>query len=78
MTSHEQKIQALLKRKENVNLSISFSSNDIRKVIQLLYPNEAHGCDMISITTLKICDKVISKLSETNFKPSIEKCPFPD
>ena len=77
MTSNEQKIQALLKIKENVNLSILFSCNDIRKVIQLLYPNKAHGCDMISIIMLKICEEFISKPSETISNHALKNIRFP-
>ena len=51
--------------------SISFSSNDITRIIQGLDPNKAHGHDMISIRMLKI-----SKPLEIIFKPCIEKGQF--
>ena len=60
-----------LKRTEKVISSISFSSNDIVKIIRDLDPNEAHGHDMVSIRMLKICGESISKLLEIIFKPCI-------
>ena len=41
--------------------SISFSSNDITRIIRDLDSNKAHGHDMISIRMLKICGESISK-----------------
>ena len=60
-----------LKRTDKFISSISFSSNDIARIIQGLDPNKAHGHDMISIRMLKI-----SKPLEIIFKPCIEKGQF--
>ena len=38
--------------------SVSFSQDDIAKIIQNLDPNKAHGHDNISICMLKICGSV--------------------
>ena len=35
--------------------SVSFSQDDVAKIIQKLDPNKAHGHDNISISMLKIC-----------------------
>ena len=45
----------LFRIRENVTSSISFSWNDIAKVIQKLDPNKGHGHDMISIRMIEIC-----------------------
>ena len=50
-----------LKRTDKFISSISFSSNDIARIIQDLDPNKAHDHDMISIRMLKICSESISK-----------------
>ena len=44
-----------LKRTDKFISSISFSSNDIARIIRDLDPNKAHVHDMISIRMLKIC-----------------------
>ena len=41
-----------LKRTEKIISSISFSSNDVAKIIRDLDPSKAHGHDMISIREL--------------------------
>ena len=38
-----------------------FTEKDIKKVIQNLHSNKAHGHDMISIRMLKICGKSVVK-----------------
>ena len=50
-----------LKRIEKVISSVSFSNNDIAKIIRDFDPNKAHGYDMISICMLKICGESFSK-----------------
>ena len=57
--------------------SISFSQNDIAKIIQNLDPNKAHGHDKISIFMLKICGSFIYKPLEKIFKQCIETGAFP-
>ena len=44
-----------LKRTKNLLSTISFTKDDIAKIIKNLNPNKAHGFDMISIRMLKIC-----------------------
>ena len=68
----------LLKRTEKFISSISFSSNDIAKIIRDLDPNKAHGHDMINIRLLKICGESISKPLETIFKFCVGKGQFPN
>ena len=50
-----------LKRADKFTSSVSFSSNDIARIIQDLDSNKAHGHDMISIRMLKICSESICK-----------------
>ena len=57
--------------------SVSFSQNDIAKIIQNLDPNKAHGHDNISIRMLKICGSSIYKPLEMIFKQCIETGVFP-
>ena len=52
--------------------SVSFSRDDIAKIIQNLDPNKAHGHDNISIRMFKICGSSINKPLEMIFKQSIE------
>ena len=55
--------------------SVSFSQEDIAKMIQNLDPNKAHGHDNIGI--LKICGSSIYKPLEMIFKQCIETDVFP-
>ena len=57
--------------------SVSFSQDDIAKIIQNLDPNKAHGHDNISIRMLKICGSFIYKPLELIFKECIETGVFP-
>ena len=57
--------------------SVSFSQDDIAKIIQNLDPNKAHGHDNISIRMLKICGSSIYKPLEMIFKQCIETGVFP-
>ena len=57
--------------------SVSFSQDDIAKIIQNLDPNKAHGHDNISIRMLKICVSSIYKPLEMIFKQCIEIVFFP-
>ena len=41
--------------------SVTFSADDVAKVIQNVNSNKAHGHDNISIRMLKICDDTIRK-----------------
>ena len=51
----------LLKRTDKFISSVSFSSNDIARIIRDLDPNKAHGHDMINIRIVKICGESILK-----------------
>ena len=48
-----------LKKPRESQTAISFSNNDILKIIRNLEPNKAHGHNMISIRMVKICDDSI-------------------
>ena len=52
--------------------SVSFSQDDVAKIIQNLDPNKAHGHDNISICMLKIYGSSIYKPLEVIFKQCIE------
>ena len=58
--------------------SITFSKDDIAKIIQNLDPNKAHGHDQISIRVLKLCSTSICKPLEIIFNRRLEKCTFPN
>ena len=57
--------------------SVSFSQDDIAKIIQNLHPNKARGHDNISILMLKICGSSIYISLEMIFKQCIETGVFP-
>ena len=65
------------KRTNNLLSTISFTKDDIANIIKNLNPNKAHGFDMISIRTLKICGDSILKPWELLFKSCIESGKFP-
>ena len=65
------------KRTKNLLSTISFTKDDIAKIIKNLNPNKAHGFDMISIRMLKICGDSILKPLELIFKSCIESGKFP-
>ena len=50
------------KRTNNLLSTILFTKDVIAKIIKNLNPNKAHGFDMISIHTIKICNDSILKL----------------
>ena len=60
------------KRTNNLFSTISFTKNDIVKIIKNLNPNKAHGFDMISIRMLKMYGDSILKPSELIFKSCLE------
>ena len=68
----------LLKRTDKFISSVSFSSNNIARIIGDLDPNKAHGHDMISIRIVKICGESILKPLEIIFKSCIENGQFPN
>ena len=71
------KISSHLHLTDNRLSSVSFSQDDIAKIIQNLDPNKAHGHDNISIHMLKICGSSIYKPLEMIFKQCIETGVFP-
>ena len=58
--------------------SITFSKDDIAKMIQNLDPNKAHGHDQISIRMLKLCSTSICKPLEIIFNQCLETSTFPN
>ena len=58
--------------------SITFSKEDIAKMIQNLDPNKTHGHDQISIRILKLCSTSIYKPLEIIFNRSLETGTFPN
>ena len=60
------------KRTNNLLSAISFTKDDIAKIIKNLNPNKAHGFDMISIRMLKMYGDSILKPSELIFKSCLE------
>ena len=67
-----------LKRTKNFISSISFSDNDVAKIIRDLEPNIAYSHDMINIHMLKISGESISRSLEKIFQSYIEKNQFLD
>ena len=65
------------KRTNNLLSTISFTKDDIAKVIKNFHLNKAHGFDMISIGMLKICGDSILKALELIFKSCLENGKFP-
>ena len=56
---------------------VSFSHEDVGKIIQNLNPNKAHGHDNISMCMLKICDSTIYRPLEIIFKEALSTGLFP-
>ena len=61
----------------NLLSAISFTKDDIAKIMKNLNANKAHGFDMISILMLKICGESILKSLELTLKSCIESGKFP-
>ena len=56
---------------------VSFSHEDVDKIIENLNPNKAHGHENISISMLKICGSTIYRPLETIFKEALSTGLFP-
>ena len=56
---------------------MSFSHEDVGKIIENLNPNKAHGHDNISIRMLKICGSTIYRPLEIIFKEALSTGLFP-
>ena len=67
----------LLLKTDKFLSNITFSSDDILKIIQNLDSEKAHGFDRISIRMLKICGPSICKPLEFIFKSCLESGIFP-
>ena len=57
--------------------SVTFSAEDIGKIIEGLDHNKAHGHDNISILMLKICDDTMCKLLEMIYSQAFTSGSFP-
>ena len=57
--------------------TISFTKDDIAKIIKNLNPNKAHGFDVIIIRMIKIGGDSILKPTELVFKSCIDSGKFP-
>ena len=57
--------------------TLSFSNNDIEKIIQNVDPNKAHGCNKINLRMIKICGKSICKPLQLIFSQCIDTSSFP-
>ena len=56
----------------NRSFSVTFSQDDIAKIIQNLDSVKAHGYDNINMRTLKICSPAILKPLEIIFKQCVD------
>ena len=65
-----------LSRTNNFLSTISFTKDDIAKIIKNLNLNKAHSFDMISIRMIKICGESILKPLELIFKSCLENGKF--
>ena len=65
-----------IKRTKNLLRTISFTQDDIAKIIENFNPNKANGIDMISVTMLKIYSDSIFKPLELIFKSCIKSGKF--
>ena len=78
LVNNNSKLPSVLTKKTCKSLSsVEFSTYDILKIIRNLYPNKAHGHDMISIRMLKICDESICKPLGIIFRSCLENGKFP-
>ena len=57
--------------------NITFTDNDIEKIIKCLDLNKAHGHDVISIHMLKLCGGSIYKPLRLIFRASLHQGSFP-
>ena len=65
------------KHTNNISDTITFSKEDIYKIIKNLDPNKAHGHDMISIRMIKLCGISICKPLEIIFQNCLRSGKFP-
>ena len=62
---------------EKLLSDVDFLVEGIENIISKFFPNKAHGCDMISIHTLKLSDKSICKPLNIIFKSCLTQGNFP-
>ena len=67
----------LSKKTHKLLSTIHLTSDDILKIVKNLDPNKAHGHDMISIRTIKICDASICKPLELFLRSCLENGKLP-
>ena len=77
MANHSELPTSLSFRTDKRLSSVTFSAEDIGKVIQGLDHNKAHGHDNISICMLKICGDTICKPLEMIFSQALTSGSFP-
>ena len=65
------------KRTNNLLSTLSFTKDDIAKIIKNLNLNKAYGFDMMSIRMLKICGDSMLKPLELIFRSCLETGKFP-
>ena len=64
-------------RKQNRIKSFHVTENDILTIIKTLDPNEAHGCNNISIKVIKTCSQSLILPLKIIFEHSLKKGKFP-
>ena len=78
LVPNSSQLPSLFIRKTDKTLSnLTFSQDEIKKVIRNLDPSKAHGHDMLSIRMLKICDDSLCRPLELIFYSCIENGKFP-
>ena len=58
--------------------SFHVTENDILAIIKISDPNKAHGCDNLSIKTIKICSQSLTLPLKIIFEHSLKKSKFPE
>ena len=66
-----------LKKTDKSISAITFTCDDIATLVKNLYPNKAHGHDMISIRMLKLCGQSICTPPDLIFQSCIKQRKFP-
>ena len=77
LTNHRELPTSLSFRTDKLLSSVTFSAEDIGKIIQGLDHNKAHGHDNISIRMLKICGDTICKPLEMIYSQALTSGSFP-
>ena len=77
LANHSELPTSLSFRTDKRLSSVTFSAEDIGKIIQGLDHNKAHGHDNISIRMLKICGDTICKSLEMIYNQALTSGSFP-